>query len=52
MRTALLIFLLVALLLFTGCLAPEPELSDWRWQQFNPEYKPIHPSDRERGSIF
>ncbi len=31
-------------LLLTGCVSPEQE-SDWRWQQFNPEYRPPYPRD-------
>ena len=45
MRKGTLILLLLCLLPLTGCLVPEPQLSDWRWKQYNPEYKPVHPSD-------
>ena len=45
---ASLLLLLALAALLAGCLSPQQE-SDWRWKQYNPEYQPLHPSDRERG---
>ena len=41
-------FLLLALALLTnGCFTPRTmeQESDWRWQQWNPEYRPLEPRD-------
>ena len=40
--------LLLALVLLTGCVSFEQE-SDWRWKQFNPDYRPRSPGDYENG---
>jgi hypothetical protein len=47
--TVVRLFLAVALLalLTGGCLAPSFEQqSDWKWQQYNPNYRPPYPVDR------
>lgn len=33
-----------ACLLLSGCMSPSQE-SDWRWKQYNPEYRPPYPQD-------
>ena len=48
MEAARLSLLLVLVALLTGCLSPEQQ-SDWNWQRYSPEYRPLHPSDREHG---
>ena len=31
-------------LLLPGCMSPSQE-SDWRWKQYNPEYRPPYPQE-------
>jgi hypothetical protein len=40
-------------LLLSGCMSTSQE-SDWRWKQYNPEYRPPYPSDSDpfRSGIF
>ena len=40
-------------LLLSGCMTPSQE-SDWRWQQYNPDYRPPYPQDSNpfRPGIF
>ena len=40
-------------LLLSGCVSTGQE-SDWRWKQYNPEYRPPYPSDSDpfRSGIF
>jgi hypothetical protein len=40
-------------LLLSGCMSPSQE-SDWRWKQYNPEYRPPYPSNPDpfRPGIF
>ena len=46
-QTLLLAALAMSLLL-TGCINPvsPTEMSDWRWRQWNPDYRSPYPSER------
>ena len=48
---------LIALLFFvalfaSGCITPltMEQQSDWRWQQYNPDYRPLEPRDPGLGN--
>ena len=54
-RAAAFCILLLLVPFSGGCVGIAPMLeqeSNWQWQQYNPEYRPLHPSDRERGVTF
>lgn len=54
-RAAAFFILLLLVLGSGGCVGIAPTLeqeSNWQWKRYNPEYRPLHPSDRERGVTF
>ncbi len=47
MRTLGFLLLIGLALVTGGCIVPltTEQQSNWRWQQYNPEYRPLEPRD-------